>query len=132
MTDPLSAKELVEKTYMYVDRVVKECRKNLLPQILSQKKPLKESEIGAYLGRTLEEWFAKRDKLLNIRWQQQSVKLGSKNDIHLTLEGRNRDAVFTLNCDAEYLPITDPHTGEKKFYLKSVNITAERSNFRRP
>ncbi|MEM0121362.1 MAG: hypothetical protein QW514_03670 [Thermoprotei archaeon] len=132
MTDPLSAKELVEKTYLYVDRVVKECRKNLLPQILSQKKTLDEVEIGPYLGRTLEEWFNKRDRLLNIKWQKQSVKLGSKNDVHLKFEGRNKDAVFTVNCDAELLPIMDPTTGAKKYYLKNVNIVAERSNFRRP
>lgn len=132
MTDPLSAKELVEKTYLYVDRVVKECRKNLLPQILSQKKPLGQAEIGPYLGKTLEEWFTKRDRLLNIRWEPHSVKLGSKNDVHLSFSGKNRDAVFTISCDAEYVPVQDPNTGEKRFYLKAINVVAERSSFRRP
>jgi len=132
MTDPLSAKELVEKTYLYVDRVVKECRKGFIPQILAQKKPLTQSEMGPYLGKTLEDWFTKRDKLLNIKWQPQSVRLGSKNDIHLIFSGKNKDAAFTLSCDAEYLPVEDPQTGEKRFYLKSIMLNAERSNFKRP
>lgn len=132
MTDPLSAKELVEKAYLYVDRVVKECRKTLVQQILAQKKPLSQNEIGPYLGRTIEEWFAKRDRLLNVKWDPKSVRLGIKNDVHMVFNGRNRDAVFTINCDAEYVQVEDPNTGQKRLYLKAVNITAERSNFRRP
>jgi hypothetical protein len=132
MTDPLSAKELVEKTYLYVDRVVKECRKNLVAQLVAQRKPLRESEVAAYLGKTIEDWFNKRDRLLNVRWDQKDARLGFKNDVHLVFSGRNKDAVFTLGCDAECVPIHDPATGEKRFYLKSVVITAERSNFRRP
>lgn len=132
MTDPLSAKELVERSYLYVDRVLKECKKNHIPAILAQKEQLDENKLGDYLGTSLEEWFGKRDRLLNIRWQRQPIKVGPKNDIHLVFSGKSKDAKFTLSCDAEVFPVTDKLTGKRKFYIKSANLSTERSRFERP
>jgi len=129
MTDPLSAKELLERSYLYVDRVLKECKKNYIPALLSQKKQLDEKELSEYLGISLEEWFGKRDKLLNIKWQRQSIKIGPKNDVHLVFAGKSKDAKFTFNCDAEVFPVTDQSTGKKRYFIKSTNLSTDRSRF---
>ncbi|MCL5788721.1 MAG: hypothetical protein M1357_02830 [Candidatus Marsarchaeota archaeon] len=129
MTDPLSAKELVDKAYQYVDRVAKECRKNLLIQLTSSKKRFRKEDVGVALGRELEAWFNQRDKLLGVRFNPATVKNGPRGDIHFLLEGKTKDAKFTLNCDAETYEVPGL-AGEVA--LKSVNVTADRNRFTRP
>jgi hypothetical protein len=131
LTDPLSAKELVEKTYQYVDRVTKECKKNLVPKLLNEKRGLKENELAAYLATAIEKWFNGRDRLLNIKWDSTNSKIGPRKDVHLYFRGRNKDAKFLINCDSEVYPNPNPNE-PNTFYLKTINIYAERSNFEKP
>lgn len=131
LTDPLSAKELVEKTYQYVDRVTKECKKTLVPKLINEKKALKENELVEYLATNLEKWFNERDRLLNIKWDPANSKIGPRKDVHLYFKGRNKDAKFLINCDSEVYAnpnLNQPNT----FYLKSINVYAERSKFEKP
>jgi endo-beta-N-acetylglucosaminidase D len=128
LTDPLSAKELVEKTYLYVDRVAKECKKTLLTKITTEKKALSKNELSSFVGSEIEKWFAQRDKSLNIKWDRSSFVLDPKNRFHLVFRGANKDAKFELSCDGEVF--ADPFNPERVF-IKSLDLKAERTKFQR-
>ncbi|MEM3671052.1 MAG: hypothetical protein QW767_04830 [Thermoprotei archaeon] len=129
LTDPLSSKELVDKCYVYVDRVIKECRKSFLAQYAASKKKFAKSQLELSLGRDLESWFMRRDKLLNVKFDPQSVRSGPKGDTHFTLKGATKDAKFVIHCDAETVKVPGD---ESSLILSSANIHAERADFQKP
>ncbi len=128
MTDPQSAKELVEKAYIYIDRLTKECKKSLMPKFISEKRTGSIDELIQYSAHEVEAWFWARDRGLGLKANSALAKKGPRGDFHVILSGKNKDAKFELNFDVDTVPNA---TTPDAYLIRNFNISAEKSKFSR-
>ena len=62
MTDPLTGKELVEKSYEYIDRLTRECAKVLVEEYNKNHKRFSPEKVSPDVGADIAQWFERRDK----------------------------------------------------------------------
>ncbi len=70
MTDMLSGRLLVEKTFTYMSAVTKECRKFLSTQFSQKHKGIPFDSVETILKQEIESWFARRDKNIAVNFEK--------------------------------------------------------------
>jgi hypothetical protein len=125
MTDAKSGKEAVEKAFMYMTTLTKECRKTLTTQFAQTHKGLAFDLAEPTLRKEVESWFTQRDK--NIRIAHEKSATGKPGEILLTYSCSNKDAHFKFHVDGFF---TLGGVGSNApSYLKSVNAYVDKREF---
>lgn len=125
MTDAPSGRELVEKTFVYMTTLTKECRKALTVQFAQAHKGLSFNSVEPTMRKEIESWFTQRDK--NIKIKHEKSGAGKPGEILITYSGATKDAHFKFHVNSFFtLTGSDPNA---QSYLKSVNVYVDKRDF---
>ena len=125
MTDSPSGRQLVEKTFVYMATLSKECRKALTDKFGKEHKGMPFDSIEPTMRKEIESWFAERDKNITIR--HESSNRGRPGEISMSYLCENKDAHFKFYVDGQF---TLAGTGANApTYLKSINVNVDKRDF---
>jgi hypothetical protein len=125
LTDAPSGRELVEKAYVYMSTLSRECRKGLTNKFEQEDRGLPFGSVEPTLRKEVEAWFAGRDRNISVR--HESSSRGRPGEILLTYSGANKDAHFKFRIDAQF---TVAGSGDNApAYLKSLNVNVDKRDF---
>ena len=125
MTDTPSGRALVEKAFVYMTTLSRECRKALTDKFAKEHKGMPFGSIEPTMRKEVESWFAGRDR--NIAIRHEGSKLGRPGEISLSYAAETKDAHFKFNVDSQF---TLAGTGsDAPSYIKTVNVYVDKRDF---
>jgi phage gpG-like protein len=125
LTDAPSGRQLVEKTFVYMTNLSRECRKALTSKFEQEHKGLPFESVEATMRKEVEAWFAERDKNINVKHEKSDK--GRPGEILMTYSGASKDAHFKFRVDAQF---TLTGSSEKSpAYLKALNVNVDKRDF---
>ncbi|MCJ7770652.1 hypothetical protein MUP37_03640 [Candidatus Bathyarchaeota archaeon] len=127
MTDKLSGPELVEKTFVYMGSLVKECRKAVTLKFEREHKGIPFDTAEGILSKEVESWFGARDK--NIKLNRTESRIGKAGEILITYSGANKDARFKLYVNGLFTLAGSSNNATS--YLKNLNVNVDKRDFTR-
>jgi hypothetical protein len=131
LTDPLTARELVEKSHEYMERLCKECSKSLLDDYNRSHRRFEKDSLPTQISSDIVTWFGKRDRNLNIRYDSSNV-LPQSNQLYLRFKGNTKDADFAIT--ASVISFSVPYTAASdgsSCFIKSISFAANKNDFAR-
>lgn len=125
MTDSPSGRELVEKAFVYMGSLAKECRKSLTASFQQSHKGIAFDSVEGTLKTEIESWFADRDKNITIR-HEGTIK-GRAGELTLTYAGATKDAHFKFHVNALFsLSGADENAPA---YVKTLSLNVDKRDF---
>jgi len=128
MTDTPSGRELIEKTFVYMTTLVKECRKGVSAAFEQQHKGLSFDRVEPTLRMEVTTWFKERDR--NMKIQHERSITGRPGEILMTYTGASKDARFKFHVDSVFTLAGSTPTSPS--YLKSMNVYVDKRDFTKP
>jgi hypothetical protein len=122
LTDQLTVKQLVEKTYLYLDRLTKECRRDIMED-LSKERPANANELARAVSNAMLEWFGRRDKYIRIMFDPRLVRDTPEPGIMMTFTGENKDVAFKFTSHITY------YMAGNVCYTKNISINVDKRDF---
>ena len=125
MTDKLKGSEYVEKTFVYLTALTKECRKALTTKFECEHKGLAFDSLNLVIRGDIESWFASRDRNIELNYGESLVsRLG---ELFITYLGSTKDTRFTIHIKAVFTLAGSSNTSPS--YLKSLNLSVDKREF---
>lgn len=130
MTDLLTGKELVQKSYEYIDKITKECAKVLLEEYGKNHKKFDSSKLPIELSSDVLRWFEKRDRNVRLVFDSTSVTRTSPTTVRMKFKGNTKDAEFVMesSCGTFIQPGMESNPSAICF-IKTLVITPDRNSF---
>jgi lysine/ornithine N-monooxygenase len=125
LTDAPTGRELVEKAFVYMTTLSRECRKALTSKFQQEHKGITFESIEPIMRKELESWFTERDR--NLTLKHEKSEKGRPGEILITYSGMSKDAHFKFHVDAQFT-ITGS-SNEAPAYLKSINVNVDKRDF---
>lgn len=127
MTDIKSGPQLVEKTFVYMSNLSRECRKALADKFGQAYKGMPFESIEPTMRKEVESWFAERDRNITIKHEKSTA--GIRGEILMTYSGAKQGAHFKFHVDALFTISGQPPNAPT--YVKNINITVDKREFTR-
>lgn len=127
MTDIKSGPELVEKAFVYMSNLSRECRKALTTKFGQTHKGMPFESVEPTMRKEIESWFTERDKNITIKHEKSST--GKPGEVSMTYSGANKDAHFKFHVDGLFTPAGS--SSNAPTYVKNINITVDKREFTR-
>jgi hypothetical protein len=127
LTDQLSGRELVEKTFVYMTTVAKECRKALTTHFEQKHKGIPFSSVETTIRQEIESWFPRRDR--NITVKHERTILGRSGELTVTYSGATKDAHFKFHVNGIFSLAGS--SKDAPSYLKNLNVNIDKREFTR-
>jgi hypothetical protein len=125
LTDAPSGKELVEKAFVYMTTLCRECRKGLTVKFEKEHRGLAFDSVEPTMRKEIEAWFAGRDR--NITVKHETTKQGRPGELLLAYAGASKDAHFKFQVDAQFTLAGTPPNAPA--YLKTINVNVDKRDF---
>jgi hypothetical protein len=130
MTDPLTGKELVQKSFEYIDKLTKECAKVLLDEYNKTHRKFESSTFPSELSKDILKWFEKRDRNVHLSFEQGSVSRPTPAQFQMKFKGNTKDADFGLNAlVGVFIPPGTESNEHAMVFLKTLSISADKNSF---
>lgn len=130
MTDPLAGRELVQKSYGYVDKLTKECAKVLLEEYSKSHKKFQFGTLARETGLNIVQWFEKRDKNVKLAFDQNSVMKPHSIQLRMKFEGNTKDTDFTLDATVGVFVVPGTEINDQTTcFVKTLVVSADKNNF---
>jgi hypothetical protein len=125
MTDTPTGRQLVEKAFIYMTTLSRECRKSLTASFGQTHKGIPFEAVEPTMRKEIESWFSTRDR--NITVTHEKSDKGRPGEISMTYAGATKDTHFKFHIDAQF---TVSGSSEKApAYLKTVNVNVDKRDF---
>jgi len=115
---------LIEKTFVYVTTLGRECRKALSSHF-EKNKGIPFDNIEPMMRKEIESWFAGRDKNISVKFEKSSG--GRPGEVQMTYSGSSKGAHFKFTVDAIFS--LAGQTANSPSYLKGVNVNVDKRDF---
>jgi hypothetical protein len=125
LTDAPSGRELVEKAFVYLTNLSKECRKGLTSKFEQEHKGISLELVEPTIRKEVEAWFAERDKNITVRHEKSDR--GRPGEVLLTYSGASKDAHFKFRVDAQFTLVGSSEKAPA--YLKALNVNVDKRDF---
>lgn len=125
MTDTPSGRELIEKAFVYMTALSKECRKGLTASFEQHHKGLSFDRVEPILRMEITDWFKGRDR--NVKIQHEKSVTGRPGEIMMTYTGSSKDAQFKFHVDSVFTLAGSAPVSPS--YLKSMNVYVDKRDF---
>ena len=119
---------MVEKAFVYLTALSKECRKGVATSFEQRHKGLSFDQVEPTLRKEIESWFAERDR--NLRIQHEKSVTGRPGEIMMTYAGSSKDAHFKFHVDSVFSLAGSTQTSPS--YLKAMNVYVDKHDFTKP
>jgi hypothetical protein len=127
MTDVKSGPELVEKAFIYMTNLSKECRKALTTKFGQAYRGTSFDSVEITMRKEIESWFAERDKNISIKHEKSSI--GRPGEILMTYTGATKDAHFKFHINGVFTIAGASSTSPS--YVRNINVTVDKRDFTR-
>jgi lysine/ornithine N-monooxygenase len=127
VTDVKSGPELVEKAFIYITNLSKECRKALTAKFGQAYKGISFDSLEPTMRKEIESWFAERDRNISIKYEKSST--GKLGEILMTYAGTTKGAHFRFHVDGLFT--VAGASSNAPSYVKSINVTVDKRDFTR-
>jgi len=125
LTDAPSGKQLVEKAFVYMTNLSKECRKGLTSKFEQEHKGMPFDSVESTMRKEVEAWFAGRDR--NITVKHERSEQGRPGEVLLTYAGTSKDARFKFRVDAQFTLAGS--AANAPAYVKAINVNVDKRDF---
>jgi len=125
MTDTPSGRELVEKTFVYMTTLSRECRKAATASFQQKHKGLSFDQVQPVMRNEIESWFMERDR--NIKIAHEKSASGRLGEIAMIYTGSTKDAHFKFHVDGLFTVAGSSPSAPS--YLKSINVYVDKRDF---
>ena len=129
MTDKLTGSRLVEKAFVYMGGLVKDCRAAVTSSFMGEHRGLPFDSVEAVLKQEIESWFAARDK--NIRLSLTKSVIGRPGEVLITYLGATKDAHFNVYVGGLFTLVDSSDKTSPSSYLKSLSVSVDKRDFTR-
>ncbi len=130
MTDPLTGKELVQKSFEYVDKLTKECSKMLLEEYNKSHKKISLGSVPKEVSADIVHWFEKRDKNIRLAAEPNSTTRPLPTQYRMRFKGNTKDADFGLDSSVVvFVPPGAEVSDTSISFPKTLVVIADRNNF---
>lgn len=130
MTDPLTGRELVQKSYEYVGKLTKECVKDLLDEYNKSHKKFQMGSLPKEAGLNVVQWFEERDRNVKLGFDQNTVTKPQPTQIRMKFKGSTKDAEFTLDATVGAFVIPGTEINDlTTCFVKTLVLSADKNNF---
>ena len=123
MTDKLTSSELVEKTFVYISALTRECRKALTVKFEREHLGIPLNSVEAAIRKEVESWFATRDK--NVKLDLTNTTNGKHGEVCVNYLGSTKDAHFKMHVDSLFTMVES----FDKAYFRSLNLNIDKREF---
>jgi len=125
LTDTLSGKSMVQKTFVYVDSVGKECRKALTVDFGQSHKGVRFDAVSQLLRQAVLDWFARRDR--NLKLVHESTDDRRLGEVRIVFQGEAGKVHFRIRFDASFT--LAGQLRDSQCFLKGVNVSVDSRDF---
>jgi hypothetical protein len=125
LTDSPSGRQLVEKTFVYMTNLSRECRKALTSKFEQEHKGVAFESVEPTMRNEVEAWFVGRDKNINVKHEK--TDKGRPGEILMTYAGSSKDAHFKFRVDAQFT--LTGSSEQAPAYLKALNVNVDKRDF---
>jgi hypothetical protein len=130
MTDPLTGRELVQKSYEYIDKLTKECTKVLLEDYNKAHKKFQMGTLPAEIGSNVVQWFEKREKNVKLSFDPTSVIKPQPTQVRMKFKGNTKDADFVLEATVGVFVLPGTEINDQATcFVKTLVLSADKNNF---
>ncbi|MHB1908831.1 MAG: hypothetical protein ACYCQJ_08150 [Nitrososphaerales archaeon] len=129
MTDPLTGKQLVEKSYEYIERLTRECAKVVVEDFSKTHRKLDQESFWKETGNAVIQWFQKRERNIEVSLASGYILQQQPNTAHINLKGHTKDADFTISATVGTFVV--PSQEKPSVFLKTLVFSVEKQNFSR-
>ncbi len=129
MTDPLTGKELVQRSYDYLERLTRECAKALLEETNKNHRKFDLLNVHSEVATGVLRWFARRDKNVDLSFDGNSIIRSSPTQSHMKFKGNTKDADFALDCSIVVFVPPGVESTHANCFLKALSISADKASF---
>lgn len=130
MTDPLTGKELVEKSYEYIDKLTRECAKSLVDEFNTTHRKFDQNSFANEVGDSTVQWFNKRDKNVKLSVDSLNVVQQQPNIAHVRFTGSTKDAEFEISATVGTFSVPSSD-GKLLSFVKTLVFSVEKNSFRK-
>ena len=100
MTDAPTGRQLVEKTFVYMTNLSRECRKSLTASFGQTHKGIPFEQVEPMMRKEVESWFSSRDRNITVKHERSDK--GRPGEVLMTYAGATKDAHFKFHIDAQF------------------------------
>jgi hypothetical protein len=125
MTDVQKGKEVLQKTFTYVENVSKESRKALMEEFSQKHKGIGLNSASDILRQTVLDWFSRRDKTLKLVHEKTSQ--GKPGDVRMDFLGETKTVHFKVHLHAVFA--VNGQSPDSPAFLKEVNFLVDSREF---
>jgi len=130
LTDPLTGKELIQKSADYIDKLTKECAKYLIEDYNRTHKKFQLGKIATEVSTDILRWFEKRDKNVRLSFEPNSVIRPQPTQVRFRLKGGTKDADFMLDVTVGVFVTPGSEISDATVaFPKTLVLAAERTTF---
>ena len=130
MTDPLTGKELIQKSYDYVDKLTKECAKTLIEEYNRSHKKFRIQSYPSEVSAGIVQWFEKRDKNIKLSLEPNSIVKPQPIQAHMRFRGSTKDSDFFLDGSVGvFVPPGSQISDDTISFAKTLVINADKTKF---
>ena len=125
MTDVLRGKEVVQRTFAFVENVVKESRKALTSEFSQSHKGIEFDSAPQILRQSVLDWFSRRDKSLKL--VHETTSQGRPGEVRMGFHGETKTVHFKIHLHAMFT-VTE-QSSKSPCFLKEVNVFVDPREF---
>lgn len=125
MTDKLKGSERVEKKFVYIFALTKECRKALTVKFKLEYKGLPFDSIESVMRREIESWFTMRDR--HIKLVHDESKVGKPGELFITYVGSTKETSFKIHFNSSFT--LTGSSSKSPVYFKSLKVNINKKEF---
>jgi len=130
MTDPLTGKELVQKSFEYIDKLTKECSKFLLEEYNRSHRKIPLGNVSKEVAGDIVRWFERRDKNVRIALEPNSITRPQPTQFRMRFKGNTKDADFALDSSVIVFVVPGSEISDATIsFPKTLVVIADRNNF---
>jgi len=125
MTDVQKGKEVLQKTFTYVENVTKESRKALMEEFSQNHKGIAINSASDILRQSVLDWFPRRDKTFKLVHEKTSQ--AKPGDVRMDFLGETKTVHFKVHLHAVFA--VNGQSLDSPAFLKEVNFRVDSREF---
>ncbi|MFH0749081.1 MAG: hypothetical protein V1915_04095 [Candidatus Bathyarchaeota archaeon] len=122
MTDKLTGSAFIERSFIYLSTLARDCRKNLMLKFEREHKGIPFNSVETVLKKEVESWFMTRDKNISIDFSKSMI--GKSGEILLIYSGATKDVHFKVQVDGRFT--LGDTASDAPAYIKNLNIKIDK------
>ncbi|HZY47825.1 MAG TPA: hypothetical protein VFE96_08530 [Candidatus Bathyarchaeia archaeon] len=125
MTDAPKGREVLQKTFTYIENVSKESRKALMEEFSQNHKGMPLDTATDALRQSVLKWFPRRDPMLKLAHEKTGQT--RPGDVRMDFRGETKSVRFKIHLHAIFT--VNNQSPDSPSFLREVNVSVDPREF---